>query len=77
MRRTELCLIPYAFFFICKICNYTFIKVQGGDPTGTGTGGESAFGKPFHDEFKQQLSHEGRGILSMANKGTDTNTSQL
>lgn len=51
--------------------------IQGGDPTGTGTGGVSAFGKPFIDEFKPQLSHEGRGILAMANIGTNTNTSQF
>uniref|UniRef100_A0A915KPW1 RING-type E3 ubiquitin-protein ligase PPIL2 n=1 Tax=Romanomermis culicivorax TaxID=13658 RepID=A0A915KPW1_ROMCU len=51
--------------------------IQGGDPTGTGLGGESAFGAPFEDEIKQQLRHEGRGILSMANKGTKTNTSQF
>jgi len=51
--------------------------VQGGDPTGTGTGGDSIFGKPFEDEFKNQFTHNTRGILSMANKGTNTNTSQF
>ncbi len=51
--------------------------LQGGDPTGTGTGGESLWGKPFKDEFKQFLSHQGRGILSMANSGPNTNKSQL
>uniref|UniRef100_G3PN30 RING-type E3 ubiquitin transferase n=1 Tax=Gasterosteus aculeatus aculeatus TaxID=481459 RepID=G3PN30_GASAC len=51
--------------------------IQGGDPTGTGTGGESFWGKPFKDEFKPNLSHAGRGILSMANSGPNTNKSQL
>jgi cyclophilin family peptidyl-prolyl cis-trans isomerase len=52
-------------------------QIQGGDPTGTGTGGESCWGGSFEDEFKPNLSHTGRGILSMANSGTNTNKSQL
>ena len=52
-------------------------QIQGGDPTGTGKGGESFWGKEFSDEFKPNLSHTGRGILSMANSGSNTNKSQL
>ncbi|CAJ0966250.1 unnamed protein product [Ranitomeya imitator] len=51
--------------------------IQGGDPTGTGTGGESCWGKPFRDEIKPNLSHTGRGVLSMANTGPNTNKSQF
>jgi len=51
--------------------------VQGGDPMGTGKGGESYWGQPFEDEFKQNLNHSGRGILSMANSGPNTNKSQF
>lgn len=51
--------------------------IQGGDPEGTGRGGQSVWKQPFKDEIKPQLSHSERGILSMANKGKDTNGSQL
>jgi len=51
--------------------------LQGGDPTGTGKGGQSIWGAPFKDEFFQQFSHTGRGILAMANSGPDTNKSQF
>ena len=61
--------------------------VQGGDPTGTGKGGESIWvrqrvsfcvlilnkGGPFEDEIDDNLRHSGRGILSMANSGANTN----
>lgn len=50
--------------------------IQGGDPTATGRGGESIWGKPFEDEFSPQL-HNLRGALSMANAGRNTNGSQF
>ena len=51
--------------------------IQGGDPTGTGRGGESIWGKPFKDEFTSKLGHSERGILSMANSGPSSNGSQF
>lgn len=50
--------------------------IQGGDPLGTGTGGESIWKKPFEDEFTGEL-HNLRGALSMANAGPNSNGSQF
>lgn len=57
--------------------NIKNFMIQGGDPTGTGKGGQSIWGKNFEDEFDGPLTHNGRGIMSMANKGKNTNSSQF
>ncbi len=51
--------------------------IQGGDPTGTGAGGESVWGKPFEDEVKPDVQFDAPGILAMANAGPRTNGSQF
>ncbi|MFZ4099241.1 MAG: peptidylprolyl isomerase [Chlamydiia bacterium] len=50
---------------------------QGGDPTGTGAGGKSIFGKSFEDECVPELRFDQAGILAMANAGPNTNGSQF
>ena len=51
--------------------------VQCGDPTGTGAGGESIWGKSFGDEFSPKEKFEKPGVLAMANRGPNTNGSQF
>lgn len=51
--------------------------IQGGDPTGTGAGGESIWGKPFSDECTANLKFDRPGLLAMANRGPNTNGSQF
>lgn len=51
--------------------------IQGGDPTGTGRGGECIWGKPFKDEFAPNITFNRKGILAMANAGPSTNGSQF
>lgn len=50
--------------------------VQGGDPTGTGKGGQSIHGGPMADEASG-LAHTARGVVSFANNGPNTNASQF
>lgn len=51
--------------------------IQGGDPTGTGRGGASLWGKPFADECDPAVGFTKRGLLAMANAGPCTNGSQF
>jgi peptidylprolyl isomerase len=51
--------------------------IQGGDPTGTGRGGQSVFGTEFEDEVNPGVSFDREGVLAMANRGPNTNGSQF
>uniref|UniRef100_A0A8C7EI03 Peptidyl-prolyl cis-trans isomerase n=1 Tax=Nothoprocta perdicaria TaxID=30464 RepID=A0A8C7EI03_NOTPE len=51
--------------------------IQGGDPTGTGSGGDSIYGAPFKDEFHSRLRFNRRGLVAMANAGPHDNGSQF
>ena len=51
--------------------------LQCGDPTGTGRGGQSIWGKPFGDEVSAKLKFDKPGLLAMANSGPNTNGSQF
>lgn len=51
--------------------------IQGGDPTGTGRGGSSIWGKPFKDEVSSKVTFDSPGLLAMANAGPNTNGSQF
>ncbi|OWF42673.1 peptidyl-prolyl cis-trans isomerase-like 3 [Mizuhopecten yessoensis] len=57
--------------------NIKGFMVQTGDPTGTGKGGTSIWERKFEDEFRDNLKHNVRGVVSMANNGPDSNGSQF
>ena len=57
--------------------NVRGFMLQGGDPTGTGKGGDSIWGGKFGDELVAENTHSARGIVSMANSGPNTNGSQF
>ena len=57
--------------------NVRGFMLQGGDPTGSGKGGESIWGGKFNDELRSENTHSARGIVSMANSGPNTNGSQF
>jgi peptidyl-prolyl cis-trans isomerase-like 3 len=57
--------------------NIAGFLIQGGDPTGTGKGGEAAVGGKLADEFHADLKHDARGVLAMASNGAGTIGSQF
>jgi peptidyl-prolyl cis-trans isomerase-like 3 len=74
------------FLALCAAGYYDGVKIhrnikgfmlQTGDPTGTGKGGTSIWGKKFEDEILEHLQHSQRGVVSMANSGPNTNGSQF
>jgi peptidyl-prolyl cis-trans isomerase SDCCAG10 len=74
---TQLCMEGYydGSVFHRVVRNF---MIQGGDPTGTGTGGVSVYGRPFKDEFHSRLLFRHRGILACVNENTpDSNGSQF
>jgi len=54
-----------------------YFVIMSGDPTGTGSGGESIWGERFRDEFDPSVRFDRAGLLAMANRGPDTNGSQF
>ncbi|XP_047325708.1 peptidyl-prolyl cis-trans isomerase CYP57 [Impatiens glandulifera] len=73
----QLCLEGYYDNTIFHRIIKTFL-IQGGDPTGTGTGGESIYGSPFSDEIHSRLRFKHRGLVACANAGTpNSNGSQF
>ena len=68
-------MVSYMNFFVKLLQDTNVFQIQTGDPTGTGSGGESYWGTPFRDEhdLKGAAKHDSRGIVAMANKGANTN----
>ncbi|KAK8944999.1 Peptidyl-prolyl cis-trans isomerase-like 2 [Platanthera zijinensis] len=84
--RGNIQMLTMNFLALCASCYYDGtifhrnikgFMIQGGDPTGTGKGGTSIWGKKFSDEIRESLKHNARGMLSMANSGPNTNGSQF
>ncbi|WFD32314.1 peptidylprolyl isomerase [Malassezia sp. CBS 17886] len=74
------------FLAHCAVGTYDRVKwhrnikdfmIQTGDPSDTGKGGQSIWGKPFQDEIRATLKFNARGIVAMANSAPDTNRSQF
>ncbi|POW02015.1 hypothetical protein PSTT_12088 [Puccinia striiformis] len=63
--------------YVIIIHLYLHASRQTGDPTGTGKGGQSIWGRPFADEIRSTLKFNQRGIVAMASSGRDTNKAQL
>lgn len=57
--------------------NIKGFMVQTGDPSGSGKGGQSIWGKPYEDEIRSTLKFNARGMVAMANSGPDSNKSQF
>ncbi|OAX42177.1 cyclophilin-like protein [Rhizopogon vinicolor AM-OR11-026] len=57
--------------------NIKGFMIQTGDPSGSGKGGQSIWGKPFEDELRSTLKFNNRGMVAMANSGPDSNKSQF
>jgi peptidyl-prolyl cis-trans isomerase-like 3 len=57
--------------------NIKGFMIQGGEPNGTGKGGERIYKQKYKDEFVPALKHNARGMVSMANSGPNTNQSQF
>lgn len=73
-----LALCASGYYNNCKFLrNIKGFIVQTGDPTSTGKGGTSIWDGKFEDEFKENLKHNARGLVSMANNGPNTNGSQF
>ncbi|KAG8861829.1 Peptidyl-prolyl cis-trans isomerase cyp10 [Serendipita sp. 411] len=57
--------------------NIKNFMIQTGDPSGTGKGGDSIWGGPFNDEIRPTIKFNSRGMVAMANNGSDQNKSQF